>query len=679
MNYQVGLQPGDEPVTVTDAEALKAHAAIPSLHKVKPPKNAEGGFTDPRLPIFNLIFDQNNNEDGLVVSNSGKMTGVDTDFDVSAAFTTAKPGYGTPPCVEMLLNAIKQKDENTPYRIDDATLSDYEQSAASKLTISLRGMSSELDPIFIIVPCPSSSMHTRNLANAIQQRLAAGSPREGYRPERKSIPSFTFVDILKKVTYGEAAEKIIAAETADEATRAAIRNSDEAVNTANNNVIIARNALDTIKKDRAAVRLQFEKERSNMRGQFGQATGIARDQEQRTAMASAQKIMLDRIDRRAKIADDAFRLEEAEAAADVAEAEAAMAGSNEQRSALKIRGHVAFNPNLETKIRHNALHEIWNNIAAISYDALGYFMVLKPTPNWLIMAARSRSNVASSDKLLAEKWKNIIKFALDVYAAKIPAPLTVDLVLEGLCDPGYINENDLDANGPNGDAARGFLADLLLDTPQIPNAAEIARKAQLIDLFSVVGTTTDSWSLLSQKAQDEWQRAAIAVWNAARAWDIAKSGSSKIEVGTMTSTYKLPFDKWVAQNQSEMNSSIIRKAEETPDSGFSISKVSAQSGNRKHTEGYIVDNEAHNEQAVFDQVQAEQRPYVLVIVDDNVESGTSMREAAKVAKAIFRAKLGAGPLVVVGATALAIRDPTVRCSSITKKPKDSKKPMDWNI
>ena len=142
LNYQVGLQPGDEPVTVTDAEALKAHAAIPSLHKVKPPKNAEGGFTDPRLPIFNLIFDQNNNEDGLVVSNSGKMTGVDTDFDVSAAFTTAKPGYGTPPCVEMLLNAIKQKDENTPYRIDDATLSDYEQSAASKLTISLRGMSS---------------------------------------------------------------------------------------------------------------------------------------------------------------------------------------------------------------------------------------------------------------------------------------------------------------------------------------------------------------------------------------------------------------------------------------------------------------------------------------------------------------------------------------------------------
>jgi hypothetical protein len=183
----------------------------------------------------------------------------------------------------------------------------------------------------------------------------------------------------------------------------------------------------------------------------------------------------------------------------------------------------------------------------------------------------------------------------------------------------------------------------------------------------VVATTPDSCSLLKQEAKAQWDGGSGYSGGAQRA---LINAAPKIDVDTMISTYSLPFDKWVEQNQGKMNASIIRKAAQTPDSGFSISKVSAQSGNRKHTEGYIVDNEAHNEQAVFDQVQAEQRPYVLVIVDDNVESGTSMREAAKVAKAKFRTELGTDPLEVVGATALAIRSPTTRCSSIVKNDTD---------
>jgi hypothetical protein len=45
-----------------------------------------------------------------------------------------------------------------------------------------------------------------------------------------------------------------------------------------------------------------------------------------------------------------------------------------------------------------------------------------------------------------------------------------------------------------------------------------------------------------------------------------------------------------------------------------------------------------------------------------------MREAAKAAIAKFRTELGANFAAVIGVTALAIRGPTVRCSSITPIP-----------
>jgi hypothetical protein len=698
LNYRAG--PNADPVVVAGGDAYGLHAEIPKERKVKPPTNAVGGFTDPLLPTFNLRFDKNK-VDGLIGGQSKEMTGVDTNFPIWSVYTTVEPDEESPPCVEMLLNAIKQKNQNTPYRISDETLAAYEQAAAESMADYAARVGGKNNPIFIIVPCPSSSTHTKNLANALQQRLADGlmSARERNMVIRRPEQAFT-LDILKKVTYGEAAERIKAARDADAATGAAILNSDRAIETAAENVTIARNDLATLKNDREAAKAALDgNKRHVQRRAADQIEALyanralelrypsykeyvaARDRMKAEILAGKDSVLA-YMDRQEAEARAAYPTAVRAAEERIRQAEAAMAGPNEQRAAQRL-GHVVFNPDLDTRVRHNALHAIWNDIGAMPYDVFDYFQKLKPTKYWLIMAAKSA--VAAGNELLAAKWRNRIKFALDFYAAKIPAPLTVDLVLEGLCDAGNINENNLDANGPDGDEARGFLADLMLDTPQMPNAAAIARKAQLIDLFSAVCTTAVSCKELKDAIKTIWNGSAFkgedfgiaskfVVGNAAREWDKARSGSSTSSItnDVMISTYSVPFNEWVAGNQAAMNTSIINNAAATPGSGFSVSKVSAQSGNRKHTEGYIVANEAHNDQAVFNEVQGEnldnQRPYILVVVDDNVETGTSMREAAKAAIAKFRTELGANFAAVIGVTALAIRGPTVRCSSITPIP-----------
>lgn len=673
LNYQDDQNMNDG--NLYDDAAVKMHREIPQSRKVFPPIDARDGWADSRLPSFYLNFDQNR-QDGLVSFASPEMSGVDTDFAVYAAFTTAMPTDDTPPCVEMLLNAIKQKDESTPYRISDDTLAVYEQSAAERLVSFIGGDESSGDnkPIFIVIACPSSSKHTRNLANAIQQKLDAGRQLSNGNWARNPAQSFTFVNMLRKATYRNAANKINLLNNTDEETKLVIRTADEEIDNAANDLIIARNALVTIKKDRENIKKIALDVKFKVKKEAEKA--VLATPAERAAIKAKEAKRLAFFDEKAKQEDADMALMEAEAVMAVTQAEAAMATANEQRAAYADR-HVVFNPDLNVRIRHNELHELWNRLAAMPYDAKKYFNDLKPTPYWLIMAAKSA--VTEPNKLIAAQWENRIRFALNVYAADI-APLEVDLVLEGLCNADNINEAHLEENGIAGNEAREFLSLMILDKSTISQDTKSDITEQLSILFSVVGTTPDSCSLLSQKAKDQWTGgggftggASVAVLNAARAWDINKNGKSKIELATMIDTYSLPFNEWVAQKQRSLDNHIIQKAAMTPDSGFSISKISAQSGNRKHTEGFIIDNTEHDEQAAFDQLQAfnpgNRRPYILVIVDDNIETGTTMREVARATKVKFKAF---NPPIsfskTIGVTALAIRGPTIRCAAIRQIP-----------
>jgi len=549
LNYQAG--PNADPVNLTGDAATAAHKEIPKARKVHPPINAAGGFTDPRLPTFNLNYDQNR-FDGAVSQTAGtsveEMTGVDADFPVYAAFTTIGPGDNTPPCIEMLLKAIKHKDSETPYRISDETLDAYEQAAMARVFPTITRTLNQQQPVFVIVACPSSSTHTQHLAQKLQTLLAAGRPTVG-DPKNYLIPRQAGVlgDILRKVSYQEAAARV-------------------------------------------------------------------------PRIGGGQPTPGDR--------------------------------------------HVRYTPSDDVRARHTMLHEIWNELVAEKYDTASYFKVLMPTPFWLINTAKRV--VAGGGNANSVRLRRMIKFALNVYISSLrdlPEPLDVDFVLDGLCNANIINEAGLEDNGQRGNVARELLGLLIADDLATTDDKKDVISKRLSSLFADIGSNAASCDLLKEAAKEQQKNAL----NAATVRAHQETGSTRMKSDTMLDTYSLTVEDWISRGQRALDNHVRAREEDPGD--FSISKIPAVGGNRKHTEGFIIIRDDEAATAAINQIQTlnqgGNRPYVLVVVDDNVESGTTMREVARAASEKFLQVTGVPFRKVVGATALAIRGTTVvRCSKI---------------
>lgn len=549
---------------LTGDAARVVHKEIPASRKVFAPGNAVNGFDDPRLSTFILDYDQER-FDGSVTRTLEveEVTGVDADFPVYAAFTTIGPGLNTPPCIEMLLKAIKNKNSETPYRISEETLEAYESAAMARVFPTITGTLGGEQPVFVIVACPSSSTHTQRLAQKLQALLAAGRagiPRAAPdvemaqmlagRPVARGLSNFlpsraagVLGDILRKVSYQEAAARVPG--------------------------------------------------------------------------------------------DDGVQL---------------AAGDR----------HVRYVPSNRVRDRHTKLHKIWNEFAAEKYDTAKYFKTLRPMPFWLINTARQV--VAGGGN--AVRLRRIIKFALNVSLRDLPAPLDVDFVLNGLCNANLINEEGLEDNGQRGNVARDLLGLLIADDLETTEDNKDVISKRLSSLFADIGSTADSWASLKKDAIKQYKIALDAATDRAH----EDTNHNRMKSATMEDTYRLPVEDWIRRGQNNLDQHVVDRQEEPGD--FSISKIPAFGGNRKHTEGFIIirDNEAAT--AAINQIQTlnqgnRPRPYVLVVVDDNVESGTTMREVARAASEKFQQVTGVPFRKVVGATALAIRGTTVvRCSKI---------------
>jgi hypothetical protein len=511
--------------------ARRIHAAVPKSRKVFPPTNAANGFNDNHLAAYDLRFDEDA-DDGLITrSNLTKMSGVDTGFPIFAAYSTTKPGIDTPPCVEMLLNAIKHKNSKSPYRIDEEQIGLYEESAADRIativTTNIDSTLMDMNPIFVVIACPSHVRHTQNLAKMIENKLSSGktarnNPKIFTRQPRKSA---SFINLLKKVTYREAA-----------------------------------NAIGDLNNSNC----------------------------------------------------------------------------------------IRFLPDLRVERRHTALHEMWTNYVLPSRRIMDVFYTLSKKPNagWLVSTVR----IATSEDELGGAFDQIhfmIESLLDDYMQGEDEDLSSKIVEELF-------------NNPDESA----LASRIFDNkdPRIPS---------LILLLKASGDK-QAMTKVYKTAEAQYQAAIRRLITAELDTRPVDQGTERLSESSVGRTYSMNFNDWTKQQQEKIDDQIIKGANERPNDAFSISKISALSGNRKHVSGFIVDNPEHDEAEVIQQVQSTNttnRPYILVVVDDNVETGTTMREVARRAQASMQELTGnVGFSTVIGATALAIRGPTVRCSSIMEEP-----------